>query len=617
MVNFFLDKTQLLLYTYILTLDHQITYSIMKEIIQKLLVTVALCIPLLLYSYPMRTGVKGFNNTMSATNDGAGHLSFVSDIYGSANGNRNANLWATADIGVGLGFAFTDWFSVNLFSRYMVDVLDSTGNRNYLSYGLGDLEIGVKITPFIFERNHNGGLNIGLFPSVSIPKGTQPEECYPDTIAGFYTGQGGIYRHFTTGEFDYGGKFLISYVTHTDIPAELDGNIGYFTHNKDRKGNMLSYGLGIGFLYWNFIPYIEINGSEREDKNMGSRIFYLTPGVKIGRKNDSSLNLALNFRVDGRVDKETTRVGSSYISVGEGATPSWSFNLSYAQGFSFYQQPPPLSTISGIIRDAETKEPLTAMIILPDTVIETDTMGNFCMQPTLGSFLMRVFSEGYIPQDQSVVIEPGQELLVSFELEKIHIPIAEITGRVMDRLTKTPLVAKISFAETNRESFTTDRTGVFKLKLPPDTYIVRITAEGYIPYTTSILLKNEKTLLKDFYLLEQYGKITLQGINFAEGSAEIDPVYYPILDEGLELLRGYPNIMVEIRGHTDNVCSAEINLTLSRARAKSVMNYFIKMGIEPSRLKAVGYGGAMPVTTNDTEEGRAQNRRIEFYIFGE
>lgn len=589
----------------------------MEKFVLRLIIPIALCLPLLLYSYPTREGARGLNNIISATNDKLGYMNVVSDMYGSGGGNRNENFWSTVDVSIGFGFAFTDWFSVNLFLRYMADILDSTDNQHYISHGPGDLKIGVKITPSVFWRNRNGGWDIGLFPSISLPIGAKPKEDYPDTVFGFYLGQGGIYRYFTAEEINYGGKFLISYTANTNIPIELDGNIGYSTHNKDRKGDMLSYGLGIGFLYENFVPYIEISGSERRDSDMGSRLFYLTPGVKIGNINDVSVNFALNFRVDGRVEKETKMDECSYISVGERVTPSWSFNLSYARGFSFYHHPPSPPTISGTVIDTETKERLSAMITLPDTVVETDAMGNYDIQAIPGTFVIRAFSEGYIPQDQNIFIESGEKLFISFELEKTHIPMAEIAGTVIDRLTKIPLVAEISFPETDIEPFITDKTGVFKLKLPPDTHIVRITAEGYIPYAMPILLKDKETLLKDFHLLKQYEKITLQGINFTEGNAEIDPVYYPILDEGLKLLREYSNMKVEIRGHTDNIGSAEANLILSQRRAGFVRSHLIKMGIEPSRLRAVGYGEAMPISTNDTEEGRAQNRRIEFYILGE
>ena len=71
---------------------------------------------------------------------------------------------------------------------------------------------------------------------------------------------------------------------------------------------------------------------------------------------------------------------------------------------------------------------------------------------------------------------------------------------------------------------------------------------------------------------------------------------------------------IEISGHTDNVGSAAYNQNLSEARAKSVVDYLIKHGIAANRLHFKGHGFEQPIATNDTEEGRAKNRRTEFKI---
>jgi outer membrane protein OmpA-like peptidoglycan-associated protein len=78
----------------------------------------------------------------------------------------------------------------------------------------------------------------------------------------------------------------------------------------------------------------------------------------------------------------------------------------------------------------------------------------------------------------------------------------------------------------------------------------------------------------------------------------------------VEILKAYPTVHLKIGGYTDNVGDPAANFKLSDERAKSVRNEMIKMGVEPSRLLAEGYGEQYPVASNDTEEGRAQNRRI-------
>jgi outer membrane protein OmpA-like peptidoglycan-associated protein len=106
--------------------------------------------------------------------------------------------------------------------------------------------------------------------------------------------------------------------------------------------------------------------------------------------------------------------------------------------------------------------------------------------------------------------------------------------------------------------------------------------------------------------------MVLEGITFRTGSAEILPESAGTLETALKTLKAYPNIVVEVRGHTDNVGSRETNARLSQRRAESVRNWLVNRGVEPARLTAMGMGPDYPVALNTTAEGRAKNRRIEF-----
>ena len=75
-----------------------------------------------------------------------------------------------------------------------------------------------------------------------------------------------------------------------------------------------------------------------------------------------------------------------------------------------------------------------------------------------------------------------------------------------------------------------------------------------------------------------------------------------------------PEVMVEINAHTDNIGSDHFNQELSEKRAASVVQYLIGMGLDPAHLVPQGFGETQPVATNDTEEGRALNRRVEFRL---
>lgn len=108
----------------------------------------------------------------------------------------------------------------------------------------------------------------------------------------------------------------------------------------------------------------------------------------------------------------------------------------------------------------------------------------------------------------------------------------------------------------------------------------------------------------------------IRGVNFETASAVLLPESKLILDGTAQVIKGMgdPNLKVEIGGHTDNVGSQPFNLMLSQQRAESVRQYLISKGVDSNQLSAQGYGRAQPVADNETEEGRAQNRRVEFRI---
>jgi outer membrane protein OmpA-like peptidoglycan-associated protein len=100
-------------------------------------------------------------------------------------------------------------------------------------------------------------------------------------------------------------------------------------------------------------------------------------------------------------------------------------------------------------------------------------------------------------------------------------------------------------------------------------------------------------------------------INFDFNSAVIKKESFSALDEAVKVLKTHDGLHFVIEGHTDNVGTDEYNKNLSNSRAKAVMNYFVSKGIPSARISSMGYGEAKPIATNDTEEGRAKNRRVE------
>jgi len=107
------------------------------------------------------------------------------------------------------------------------------------------------------------------------------------------------------------------------------------------------------------------------------------------------------------------------------------------------------------------------------------------------------------------------------------------------------------------------------------------------------------------------GRIVLRGVTFAFDSAQITGASMATLDVAADTLRECPKVRAEVGGYTDSIGTEAYNQALSLRRAESVRNYLIKQDISPGRLEAKGYGESNPVASNDTEDGRAQNRRVE------
>ena len=112
-------------------------------------------------------------------------------------------------------------------------------------------------------------------------------------------------------------------------------------------------------------------------------------------------------------------------------------------------------------------------------------------------------------------------------------------------------------------------------------------------------------------------KIVLRGVNFDFDKATIRPDARPVLDEAIRILKEESGISVVAEGHTDAVGSETYNQGLSERRAQAVRDYLVDGGVAPSRIETVGYGESQPVATNDTAEGRAQNRRVELEVKGQ
>lgn len=120
-------------------------------------------------------------------------------------------------------------------------------------------------------------------------------------------------------------------------------------------------------------------------------------------------------------------------------------------------------------------------------------------------------------------------------------------------------------------------------------------------------------IYKKFFAQNKVLKDAFENLQFETNKAVIKNASFPYLDE-LYKTMVKSNWNLKLIGHTDNIGKDSSNLVLSKKRAEAVKEYLVNLGIAPERIKTEGRGEAEPIASNDTEEGRAKNRRVEFII---
>ncbi len=199
-----------------------------------------------------------------------------------------------------------------------------------------------------------------------------------------------------------------------------------------------------------------------------------------------------------------------------------------------------------------------------------------------------------------------------------------ITGKVLDKKTNEPVMAKLEFIDVSESKIIatgmTGDSGVYKVKFDaPKNYGVEIMAKDYLFFLDAVDMTKasaDKPYVKDFYLekIEVGTKVVLQNIYFETNKAILTAASYPQLNRVIDFMKNNESIRLEISGHTDNIGSLKVNTKLSQDRAKAVVDYIVASGIDKSRLESKGYAFSQPIAPNNTRQGRERNRRVEFKV---
>ncbi len=198
-----------------------------------------------------------------------------------------------------------------------------------------------------------------------------------------------------------------------------------------------------------------------------------------------------------------------------------------------------------------------------------------------------------------------------------------IKGNLKSDDTTKPIKATVQIKSMESKHITfipVDEDGDYVASLlKNEDYLLTIKGEDIVYQSTYVAAKDSITapvikLEMEVQPIEVGKHYRLHNIYFAFNSADILANSQKVLDEFIVFLNDHPTLQIGIEGHTDNVGSDEFNLILSENRAKAVYNYLVNNGIDANRLQYKGFGESNPIATNETEEGRAMNRRTEFVI---
>jgi len=215
-------------------------------------------------------------------------------------------------------------------------------------------------------------------------------------------------------------------------------------------------------------------------------------------------------------------------------------------------------------------------------------------------------------------------------------PVTYVKANVFDIVTDEKLIAEVEFVDLStgniHVSSKTDSDGEFLVCLPMGkNYSLNVSKEKYLFHSENFSLEEINSLNEPYLLdiglqpipdpsatadngLPKSKPIILKNVFFETAKADLRPESITELNRLKKLLVENPKLQIQLNGHTDNVGTDEDNLQLSDARAKAVHDYLIAGGIAENRLKYKGYGESMPIDTNDTPQGRQNNRRTEFEI---
>ena len=286
--------------------------------------------------------------------------------------------------------------------------------------------------------------------------------------------------------------------------------------------------------------------------------------------------------------------------------------------------------LTGIVYDEKTNQPIVSSVEVKFKDKEpqkftTPATGKFeAKTKEVREYSISASAPGYTAKSDSYKL-PVLNSDTTINVEILLKPIPKkliLTGNVLDKKTEKNITANLVVTlkgdkRTNFKMTATD--GKYEQEIAKlGWYLISASTEGYVNGVDSVWINDADVtpVEKDIYLqpIEVGLTVRLKNIYFDFDKTTLKSQSFVELNKVVDFLKQNHTVEIEISGHTDSKGSDDYNQNLSQGRSQSVVDYLISQGIDSSRLTAHGYGEGKPIDTNDTEDGRANNRRVEFTV---
>jgi OOP family OmpA-OmpF porin len=196
-----------------------------------------------------------------------------------------------------------------------------------------------------------------------------------------------------------------------------------------------------------------------------------------------------------------------------------------------------------------------------------------------------------------------------------------VRGTIRDALTKEPINAILVFESMPDASDVyiinaVTGNGSYEVTIREESkYVIEISSDNYKPEIDTVVIAGSMSGLDyELFSVKPGQLLRLHNIYFAQGDYRILDRSYQEIHEIVALLRQYPDMVIQLEGHTDRQGGRSANMELSEDRVLEIKNYLVNTGINPKRIKTAAFGDTRPISTENTEESRQLNRRVEVRI---